>query len=141
MKIIVANRDRTAELGPSLKVDAEQRARDPRCLFLDWSVNALSLSDATSEVDYLDRFIRLTRYKNHVDTRIFDIPRSAGLKGRIMTVVKQVLWKVLRYQHDRMAFRQNLVNSNLIAAVEFQRDAMKRMQDEMDSMKAGRGSA
>lgn len=131
MKIVVAGQDRTAEWGPALAEDAKRRARDPRCAFLDWSVNALSLRDAHDEADYLDRLIRLARAKNHVDTLEFDIPRRRGLPGAILALFKKALWKLLRYQHDRMTFRQNLVNSNLMDLIEFQRAELRRLSDRL----------
>ena len=140
MKILVAGKDRTAELGPGLTADSERRGQDPRCLFLDWSVNALSLSDARDESDYLDRLTRLVRYTNHVDPRVFDIPRRPGLVGSALAGFKKVLWKVLRYQHDRVTFRQNLINSNLIALVEFQREEIKRLDARLAAVEREPGS-
>lgn len=127
MRIIVAGKDRSAELGPALAEEADRRSQDPRCLFLDWSVNALSLADARDEGDYLHRLTRLVRAKNHVDTRIFDIPRRPGRLGSALAGFKRLLWKVLRYQHDRVTFRQNLINSNLTALLEFQQGEIKRL--------------
>jgi hypothetical protein len=122
MRILVAGKDRTPELAPALSAEAAEREKDPRCLFLDWRVNALSLRDCKNERDFAARFLDLTRYKFHVDTRVFDIPRKPGFTGRVMAVFKAFLWKLLRYQHDRVAFRQNLINSNLTSALEFDRD-------------------
>lgn len=137
MKIVIAGEDRTGVLAPILAEEERIRAQDPRCLFLDWSVNALSLADATSESDYLDRLQALVRYKNHVDTRIFDIPRRPGAAGALWSRFKQLLWKVLRYQHDRVTFRQNLVNSDLTALVEFQRAEIRKLAARVAELERG----
>jgi hypothetical protein len=137
MKILVGGKDRSQELGPALSEDARIRGEDPRCLFLDWSVNALSLADARDESDYLERLTRLVRYKNHVDTRIFDIPRKPGIRGSILAAFKQFLWKLLRYQHDRVTFRQNLVNSNVMALIEFQREEIRKLEARVADLERG----
>lgn len=137
MKLLVAGKDRSADLGPALAAEAAEREKDPRCLFLDWRVNALSLRDCKNERDFAARFLELVRYKFHVDTRIFDIPRKPGLAGRVMGLFKGFLWKLLRYQHDRMAFRQNLINSNQTSALEFARAvALKEIAQLKDRVAA-----
>jgi hypothetical protein len=138
MKILVAGKDRTQALAPLLSEDARRRGQDPRCLFLDWSVNALSLADAPSGEAYLDKFLHLTRHKNHVDTRVFDIPRRPGPAGRLLAAFKRLLWKLLRYQHDRVTFRQNLINSNVTALLEFQRDEIRRLAARVAELERGR---
>ena len=46
--------------------------------------------------------------------------------------MKTVLWKLLRYQHDRLTLQQNLINELEINAVEFQRD---RVNQELADLK------
>ncbi len=43
--------------------------------------------------------------------------------GTLLRRVKAFLWRLLRYQHDRMAFQQNTINELVVSAVDFQRDA------------------
>ena len=142
-KITVGGRDRTTEWLPALEEEARRRAADPRCRFLDRPVNALVLQDADSERAYLDRYLDLLRYKNGVDTRVFDIPRRPGLAGQLMQAVKKALWKLLRYQHDRMSFRQNLVNGQVTSALEFQRDwtaaELRRLEERLAALERKSG--
>jgi hypothetical protein len=43
--------------------------------------------------------------------------------GTLLRQVKVFLWKLLRYQHDRMTFQQNAINELVISSVDFQRAA------------------
>ncbi len=131
MKIAIAGKDRSADLGPVLAADARERARDPSHVDLPWSLHALSLRDQKTGSAYFDHYLELLRRKNHVDTLNFDIPHRPGLGGRAWMLVKKVLWKVLRYQHARMAFRQNLINSHLTSALEYQRDLARKEVGEL----------
>ena len=137
MKILVANNDRTPELQPRLLEQSKRCEADPRCAFLPWTLNALSLRDAKDGAAYYRRFLELIRYKNHVDTLVFEIPRRAGFAGALMARFKRFLWKLLRYQHDRMAFRQNLINSQLTSALEFQQAEIKKLEDRLSHLERG----
>ncbi|MDO9542752.1 MAG: hypothetical protein Q7J98_10580, partial [Kiritimatiellia bacterium] len=94
-------------------------------------IGALALHKASSDADYLNHFVRLLRYRDAFDTYDFDIPRRPGPFGAIMAGIKNILWKLLRYQHDRIAFRQNLINGLFTNAVEFEMTERKRTDDEL----------
>jgi len=74
----------------------------------------------------------LLRYRDAFDTYDFDIPRKPGPVGSVMARVKKALWKLLRYQHDRIAFRQNLINSLFTNAVEFEMAERKRTDADLN---------
>jgi hypothetical protein len=93
-------------------------------------ISALALSRTKSAEDYLGELTRLLRYREGVDTRSFHIPVRPGPCGRMIGRVKQGLWKLLRYQHERMAFRQNLINAQLTSALEF--EIVQRRQETDD---------
>ena len=123
MKIIVAGQDLTEDLGPELKRQAEQMARGDTSrqpAKYDQTVSILALANAQSEETFLSELIRLLHYREGVDTHPYAIPCPPGLCGKCLVVVRKALWKLLRYQHDRMAFRQNLVSSQLTSALEFE---------------------
>jgi len=133
MKLIIAGRDRTAELGAELRRQVEimalgdtshQPARIPA------GISVLTLREAASDADYLNELVRLLRYRDGVDTLPFHIPGRPGLGGRLMGRIKQALWKMFRYQHDRIAFRQNLINTQLTSALEF--ELMARQKETAD---------
>ncbi|HMP76511.1 MAG TPA: hypothetical protein PKE12_09460 [Kiritimatiellia bacterium] len=120
MKIIVAGRDRTDEMAADLQAEASRMERAGLLDIFPPEISALRLLEAKNHAEYLDRFADLARRRAHVDTLGFRVPRRSGPRGAIVFHFKRILWKLLRYQHDRMAYRQNLVNSNLIALVELQ---------------------
>lgn len=93
-------------------------------------IGALVLHKAVSDADYLNHFIRLLRYRDAFDTYDFNIPRKPGLFGAMMARVKSILWRLLRYQHDRIAFRQNLINGLFTSAIEFEAAERQRKDNE-----------
>lgn len=140
MKIIISGKDRTGDVGAQIVEDAARRAKDPRCAFLPWSTSALSLRDEKCAPDYLDRFLLLLRSKTHVGTLAFDIPRRPGLMGHIQGAARAFLWRVLRYQHDRLAFRQNVINTQLASALEFERAESKKLAERIAALEKKSGS-
>ncbi|MCX6991986.1 MAG: hypothetical protein NT011_02465 [Kiritimatiellaeota bacterium] len=123
MKISVAGQDRTHDLGRELRrqVEAMEHVAASRKLApFPPEISALALARAQSEAEYLDRLIGLIRCRNAIDTLDFAIPRKPGATGLFMARLKALLWKLLRYQHDRVAFRQNLINTQLTSTLEFE---------------------
>lgn len=134
MKIIIADRDRTEEWGPALRAEADRRMADPVHVALPPALQAQSLRQAGREAVFLDQWTDLVRRKCHVDTLKFDIARSPGTVGGLLQRARQVLWRVLRYQHDRVISRQNQVNSYLLAAVEFQNEEIRRLRAQVETL-------
>ena len=134
MKILIAGQDCTKELGGEIAQKAAElkkltgRAAPPK---ISAEIGALSLHKAFSDADYLNHFVRLLRHRDAFDTYDFDIPRKPGPFGAVMAAIKMVLWKLLRYQHDRIAFRQNLINGLFTSAVEFEMAERKKTDDEL----------
>lgn len=136
MKIIIAGQDCTKKLGGEISQRAaELKKLSGRAAPLKVSVEigALALHKAASDADYLNHFVRLLRYRDAFDTYDFDIPRKPGVVGSLMARIKKVLWKLLRYQHDRIAFRQNLINGLFTSAVEFEMAERKKTADKLGS--------
>lgn len=103
------------------------------CAFFPASISALRLRDAPSEAAYLSTFAELVRHRQHTDTRSLPLPRRPGVKGWFAGKLRTALWRVLRYQHDRMSFRQNLVNSNFAMLLDLER---QRRQEETSLLDA-----
>ena len=123
MKISIAGHDCTQDLGPALRRQAEIMARGDdhhQPARIAANIGALALARTKSDADYLDHLIRLIRYRDAVDTLDFDIPRKPGVVGLGMARFKAFLWKLLRYQHDRITFRQNLINGLYSSALEYE---------------------
>ncbi len=120
MKIIVANKDRTSDLGAEIQQSARARRRGRAPEIISREISALNLLKAGSEHDYMRELIRLLRYRDAFDTLDFDIPRKPGLIGLVSARLKMFLWKFMRFQSDRIAFRQNLINGMFTSALEFE---------------------
>ena len=137
-KVTIAGTDRTDELRRSFSPELQRMAATGRFLSLPAEVNALRLCDARDARDMARTFVSLLRHRNHVDTRAFEIPRRPGLRGATMRLLKGGLWRLLRYQHDRIAFRQNLINSHVTSALEFQHEIfdrdIRRLQERVQAL-------
>jgi hypothetical protein len=120
MNLTVAGKDRTGDLGRQMAEEAARLRTSGSIGALSPEHSALVLKSAADRADYLRRFIELLRLRHGLRTADYHIPRGPGLRGKVALVLKTVLWKLLRYQHDRMAFQQNAVNELAIDALEFQ---------------------
>jgi hypothetical protein len=132
MKIRVAGRDRTDELGAAL---IERSRRRPDCgvsRLVANEADVLSLSACKDTSEYLRRHIELLRSRNCQDAALFDTPAGPGLLGRIMHGIRLLLWKLLRYQHDWTIFRQNATNVQLSYELEFEREIRARQIAELE---------
>ena len=131
MKLTVAGRDRSADLGAAMAAEGARLAVQAGVVPLWPGHSALSLKAATDESDYLRRFTGLLRLRHGIRTGDFHIARAPGLRGRLSLAVKTFLWKLLHYQHERLAAQQSLVNELAIAALEFQQEQAARELREL----------
>jgi uncharacterized protein YceH (UPF0502 family) len=138
MYLGIAGQDRTPDLGAELT----RRAARHSGALSRWSAadSALSLRDARDPGDYLDRYGKLLRQRYAVSTEPFAIPGKPGATGRLLRRIKGALWRLLRYQHDRMAFQQNALNELVISALDFQRassqQAITALEQRIRSLEA-----
>lgn len=130
MILTIAGKDRSADIGTSL---SRQAARHQGALS-PWSSrdSALSLKESRDAADYLDRFCRLMRLRYALSTEAFPIPARPGAAGNLLRKFKSFLWKLLRYQHDRMAFQQNSINELVISSIDFQQATAQRKLDTLE---------
>jgi hypothetical protein len=143
MKILVAGKDRSSDIGAEIKDCAASLKKLKAYLGpkkVSPEIGALALHQAKSDADYLNHFIRLLRYRDAFDTYDFAIPRKPGMIGSLAAFFKRLLWKIMRYQYDRIAFRQNLINGLFTNAIEFeiierQRacDALSKRLDQLET--------
>jgi len=130
MELIVAGKDRSVDIGAELT----RRAARHQGALSPWSPrdSALALKESSDPIDYLDRTIRLMRLRGAVSTESFPIPSRPEAMGTMLRKVKAVLWKLLRYQHDRMAFQQNVINELIIGSIEFQQAVTKQAIGDLE---------
>jgi hypothetical protein len=122
----VAGKDRSGDLGRAVAADAARLQASGDVGALSPEHSALVLKAAADRADYLRRYVDLLRQRHGVRTADFYVPRRPGWVGWVAGSVKPLLWKLLRYQHDRIAFQQNAVNELAIDALEFQREELER---------------
>ena len=120
MRLVVANNDVTSSLGADIADAAQERAKHASPRFHVPEVSALLLRNCKNEGEYFATFVKLLRMRHGASTDDFEIQRAPGFIGGMMKAIRGFLWKLLRYQHDRMIFQQNLINEMLIHAVEFE---------------------
>ena len=126
MNLSVAGKDRSGDLGRAVAADAARLQASGDVGALSPEHSALVLKAAADRADYLRRYVDLLRQRHGVRTADFYVPRRPGWVGWVAGSVKTLLWKLLRYQHDRIAFQQNAVNELAIDAREFQREELER---------------
>ena len=126
LRISVAGRDRTADLGPALQAEAAAHEADPLYYQLPPELQAASLRGCRNESEFEARYFALLRRKHHTATNDYVIPRKPGPAGALIGRLRRVLWKVLVYQHDRMSFLQNMINTSLVSALDFDRQELRR---------------
>ena len=126
MHLTVAGKDRGSDLGQEIAAAAAQLQASGTICALSPEHSALVLKASTDRADYLRRYVALLRLRHGVRTADYYVARRPGWTGQMAAAVKTLLWKLLRYQHDRIAFQQNAVNELAIDALEFQRDELER---------------
>lgn len=115
--IWLAGEDRSADLLPRLEQAAGRR--DPKTAEEAAGRAAIpALKNAPDDAAELDQWLALLRAYGSVRTGSYDIPARPGLAGGLMKRVKQALWGLLRYQHERVAVQQHAVNLQVMSAVE-----------------------
>ncbi len=138
MKISIAGKDVAAAWRSDIERETRRMADAGACILLPTEISALRLRAARNEAEYTDLLADLVRRRQHIDTRGFKVQRRKGWIGLPLWALRVILWKLLRYQHDRMAFRQNEVNSNFMALMEAQAVEMARLRGELDRLRAAR---
>lgn len=138
MHLTIAGKDRSSDIGE----DLTRRAARHQGALSRWSPadSALSLKASRDPGDYLDRYCKLLRQRFALSTEPFPVPGKPGTAGTLLRKIKSFLWKLLRYQHDRMAYQQNAINELVISSVDFQqaasRDALASLERRIRSLEA-----
>ncbi len=140
MKIWVAGQERTEQLAPALQQAAAELAAanpiPPRPALLD----ALALRQARDPAEFLAGFVCQARAKCHVDPALVVVPAAPGWRGRLSTLVRGALWKLLRHQHAQVMQQQNLVNGYLADALEYEQELLAELRARVARLEARAGS-
>lgn len=90
------------------------------------------LREATDERDYLKKLIDLMLLKAGLSAEDFYIPRRSGCRGWLSAALKRILWKLLRYQHERLVFQQNAVNTQIAVVLQFLMEESRERLAELE---------
>ena len=118
MKVIACGQDRTREWGEALAGEAVRiadHALAPQPFTRGQS--ALFLRTAEDEGAYLRILLSLLIIRCGASVEMFDMPRKTGPIGCIGGYIRKGLWKLLRYQHERIVFQQNSAQAHLTTAM------------------------
>lgn len=136
MNIYVSGRDRTADVGRQVAEAAAAMAANGTIDPLFSEHSALALKRAKDGDEFTRWFVALLRIRHGVRTTDFYISHGPGFRGKLALRLRQFLWRLLRYQHDRMAFQQNLINGKMIKGLEFQQERMDELRDRIARLEA-----
>ena len=126
MKLRIAGIDRSGDLGVELTRAALGRPDNGLSSDIADEADVLALGRASDVSDYLSRHVRVLRSRNQPDPEKFTVPAGSGALAGLMALIRRVLWKLTRWQTDRMAFRQNAVNVQLSWEIEFEKALRER---------------
>lgn len=135
MKLYVGGEERTDGLGAEVETAARALGSHPDAVpRVEDFHSALILREAEDMSDYVQKLLDLLVLKAGGSTSDFYIQRRPGLRGTIAAKFKQVLWKLFRYQHERLLFQQNAVNTQLTVALQFMHEEHKRLRERVEEL-------
>ena len=144
MKLVIAGKDRTDDLGRQLAETAQRRTQAILEESLRKESDVLALRESDSQEEYLRRHVTLLRARNCVDPARFETPCRPGVFGRCLHGIRMFLWKVFRYQHEWTAARQNTINVQLAYELECERELrerqVRRLEDRVRRLEQERTS-
>ena len=146
MKLTVADKDRSKDLGGDIAAAAAVLARHPDAPpALTPFHSALILRQATDTSDYLEKLLDLMILKSGGNAGDFYIQRKPGFAGACMAAVRKILWKLLRYQSERIVVQQNAVNAHFSAALQLVRQdyllEIRRLEERVRELEKPAGKA
>ena len=137
-QILIDGHDRTAEFAKSMAAAVQAMEQRKDSVFLPPHLSALRLREARSGAELGSLYADILRYRCHVDPSAFFLPPPRTLRQRAMNLLRRLLWKVLRYQHERMFFRQNLINSHLTGLLDLQARELQALRGELAELRRGK---
>lgn len=120
-QILIAGDDRTTDILPESAAPGQTPDANPAAVLLQ----------ARHEAEYLSALLAKLRTESGLRTTGFNHATRPGPLGRLQGFTRRFLWKLLRHQHDHMAFQQNAVNAETAAALEYLRAEYRRDLDRL----------
>jgi hypothetical protein len=133
LRVSVAGRDRTADLGCEVVREAARRRHEWLERQLADEKDVLALKSAPSAAAFQSRHLDVLRSRWMIDTGRFSTPSGPGFLGALVLQARFFLWRIFRYQHDWVSFRQNAVNAQLFYALLFECEERTRQVRELEA--------
>ena len=122
MRLSIAGEDCGHTFGEEI-VESARCRRDERLeAALAQEAVLLGLKGSRHTADYLQRHIERFRSRTGIDPAGFSTPGRPGVCGRLLHLVRTGLWRLLKYQHEWLVFRQNTVNRQLAYELDFEHE-------------------
>jgi len=130
MKLTVAGKDRSGDLGKELEQAMATRPDPGLSSLLSGEASILALKDASDETEYLTQHLNLIQSRHSVDPSTLSIPHNRGITGRCLYWIRRVLWKLLFPFQNQITFCQNTVNQLLTNQIRIEHQAhMKKFRE------------
>jgi hypothetical protein len=132
MELRINGDDRSGDLGRQLAEAASGRCACSYKTIVEREKPVVELTGSARKGKLADEHMRLVRTGLEVDPSRFDLPVGRGFLGMMKVRLRKFLWKLMSYQHNWMAFRQNAVNTQLYYLIEFERSENQRRIGELE---------
>ena len=135
MKLIVAGKDRSADLGDDLAREAAALAQSNTILPCGHDDSVLHLRDGASMAEYLQVYTPLMRINGGLRIALTTPPRPPrrGLVPRLRRWLRPLLLRVLRHEHAYIVHQQSTFNELLATALEFEVAESQRRCAEIET--------
>ena len=131
MTILVAGRDRSADIGAEIR-RAAARLSEPRPVLCGTEDSALLLRKARSPHEYLAILCRLLRARHGIYTGANALPMRNGKPGLVRGFMMRIALRFLAYEHQWLAYQQGLINELVINALDMERASMESHRVKME---------
>ena len=125
MKIVVAAKDRSADLGREIREAAAARARPSDLPPHSPEHSALSLKETRTEKEYHARFLTLLAVRHAVSASI-RVSRRPGLPGLLAARFQDAVWRLVHHRVGRIVRDQNVYNELLALAADLENRALRK---------------
>ncbi len=135
MKLIVAGKDRSIDLGDDIAREAVALARSNTILPCGHDDSVLHLRDGASMAEYLQTYASLMRINGGLRIALTTPPRPPrrGLMPRLRRWLRPLLLRVLTHEHAYIVHQQATFNELMATALEFEVAESQRRCTEIEN--------
>ncbi len=135
MKLIVAGKDRSADLGDDLAREAAALASSNTSIHCAHDDAVLRLREVSSMAEYLKTYAPLMRSNGGLRIALTTPPRPPrrGLMPRLRRWLRPLLLRVLTHEHAYIVHQQATFNELIATALEFEVEESQRRCAEIET--------